>query len=98
MKLKPADVSVERERSIGGDCETEFIPTLRSGAWADIGFRSTMEDVYICKETFMCDYGLKNFFEGPNAFYGVYILPSSQFVINVLHCNINFKKRTWVRC
>lgn len=72
VKLKPADVSVERERSIGGDCETEFIPTLRSGAWADIGFRSTMEDVYICTETFMCDYGLKNFFEGPNAFYGVF--------------------------
>ncbi|KAF9662173.1 hypothetical protein SADUNF_Sadunf18G0025800 [Salix dunnii] len=51
----------------------DFIPIIRSGAWADIGnFRSQMEDVYICSDNFMSDYGLKNAIDGPNSFYGVF--------------------------
>ena len=50
----------------------DFIPIIRSGAWADIGnFRPRMEDVYICADNFMSDYGLKNAIDGPISFYGV---------------------------
>ncbi|GAB4854147.1 hypothetical protein Ancab_022732 [Ancistrocladus abbreviatus] len=54
------------------DCGTEFMPILRSGAWTDIGFRSSMEDVYVCVDDFMLHYGLEHVSEGPNAFYGVF--------------------------
>ncbi|OVA06528.1 Protein phosphatase 2C (PP2C)-like domain [Macleaya cordata] len=57
---------------VGEHCEAEFIPIVRSGAWADIGYRPSMEDTYVCVDDFMHDYGLKNFGEGPNAFYGVF--------------------------
>ncbi|KAJ6758528.1 PROTEIN PHOSPHATASE 2C [Salix koriyanagi] len=51
----------------------DFIPIIRSGAWADIGnFRPQMEDVYICFDNFMSEYGLKNAIDGPNSFYGVF--------------------------
>jgi protein phosphatase 2C family protein 2/3 len=65
------EISVEPIISVE-DFETKFIPNLRSGAWADIGFRSSMEDVYVCADNFMHDYGLKNLDEGPSAFYGVF--------------------------
>ncbi|KAG1335522.1 putative protein phosphatase 2C 57 [Cocos nucifera] len=54
------------------DYETEYIPILRSGGWADIGIRPSMEDAFVCCDNFMQDYGLKNFGEGPGAFYGVF--------------------------
>lgn len=54
------------------DRATEFVPILRPGAWADIGFRSCMEDAYVCVDDFIHDYGLKNVNDGPNAFYGVF--------------------------
>ncbi|GMH07006.1 hypothetical protein Nepgr_008846 [Nepenthes gracilis] len=54
------------------DCDTEFLPIVRSGAWTDIGFRSSMEDVYVCVDDFMHHYGLEHISEGPNAFYGVF--------------------------
>ncbi|XP_047340713.1 probable protein phosphatase 2C 22 isoform X2 [Impatiens glandulifera] len=55
------------------DSAKEFVPVLRSGAWEDIGFRSTMEDVQICVDNFMRDYGTRNVAEEqPNAFYGVF--------------------------
>lgn len=53
------------------NCETEFVPIVRSGGWADIGFRQSMEDVYVCCDNFMQDYGIRNFCDEPNAFYGV---------------------------
>ena len=56
------------------DYETEYIPILRSGGWADIGIRPSMEDAFVCCDNFMQDYGLKNFGEGPGAFYGVLFL------------------------
>ncbi|XP_076931959.1 putative protein phosphatase 2C 57 [Bidens hawaiensis] len=61
------DASVELE-----DRKPEFLPIVRSGGWADIGFRGTMEDVYICADCFVNDYGGKNPFEGPAAFYAVF--------------------------
>lgn len=56
----------------GDSSETGFIPLLRSGAWADIGSRSSMEDVYVCADNLMRDYGLSNSVESPSAFYGVF--------------------------
>ncbi|XP_074286387.1 putative protein phosphatase 2C 57 [Silene latifolia] len=53
-------------------CEAVFLPSVRSGAWTDIGFRSNMEDVYICHDDFVNHYGLEYISDGPNAFYGVF--------------------------
>ncbi|CAM8892574.1 unnamed protein product [Rhodiola kirilowii] len=52
------------------ECASDFTPSIRSGAWADVGTRKTMEDVYVCLDNFMCAYGLQNSTNGPNAFYG----------------------------
>ncbi|CAA6666302.1 unnamed protein product [Spirodela intermedia] len=52
--------------------EAEFVPVVRSGAWADIGFRSSMEDVFVCFDNFEHSCGLRDFGEGPSAFYGVF--------------------------
>ncbi|KAL9239854.1 hypothetical protein vseg_014133 [Gypsophila vaccaria] len=54
------------------DSEAEFLPLVRSGAWTDIGFRSCMEDVYVCLDDFIGRYGLEQFSDGPHAFYGVF--------------------------
>jgi protein phosphatase PTC2/3 len=51
--------------------DTEYIPVIRSGGCADIGSRRTMEDVYICCDNFMQDFGFESTEEGPSAFYGV---------------------------
>lgn len=71
VKTKTLDISVESRLGIE-DGAPEFCPIIRSGASADIGFRQNMEDVYVCVDNFMHDYGLKNLIEGPNAFYGVF--------------------------
>ncbi|KAG2691570.1 hypothetical protein I3843_08G015100 [Carya illinoinensis] len=71
MKTKPADVSVEPGLGVENR-ESEFIPIVRSGAWADVGFRSNMEDVYVCVDDFTRDNGLWNLTDGPSAFYGVF--------------------------
>lgn len=52
--------------------DVEYIPVVRSGGWADIGSRSTMEDVYICCDNFLRDFGPENCEEGPSSFYGVF--------------------------
>ncbi|XP_011019748.1 PREDICTED: probable protein phosphatase 2C 57 [Populus euphratica] len=71
VKTKTLDISVKP--NLGAENhDADFVPIVRSGAWADIGFRSSMEDVYICADSFMSDYGLKNATDGPNAFYGVF--------------------------
>ena len=72
MNTKLSDVSAEPEH-VTEDCQSDFFPMLRSGACTDIGFRSNMEDAYVCVDNFMEDYGLKNHIDGPSAFYGVYI-------------------------
>lgn len=53
----------------------DFLPMLRSGGYADVGFRSSMEDVYVCVDHFMQDHGLNKHIAGPSAFYGVYLYP-----------------------
>ncbi|TKW22573.1 hypothetical protein SEVIR_4G237500v4 [Setaria viridis] len=52
--------------------DTEFIPVIRSGGWADIGSRHSMEDVIIFSDNFMQDFGFESYEEGPSAFYGVF--------------------------
>ncbi|GAB4837509.1 hypothetical protein Ancab_002369 [Ancistrocladus abbreviatus] len=64
------DIPVERLTI--ADCDTKFIPIVLSSAWTDMGFRSSMEDVYVCVDDFMLHYGLEDVSEGPNAFYGVF--------------------------
>lgn len=66
-----ADASVEPIMN-PEDCKPEFLPLIRSGAWADMGFRGSMEDVYICADNFVHDYGGKNLIEGPSSFYAVF--------------------------
>ncbi|KAL3500419.1 hypothetical protein ACH5RR_039512 [Cinchona calisaya] len=70
VKKRALDISVER-LSIN-DCDAKYVPVLRSGAWSDIGTRSVMEDVLVCADNFLHDYGLKNSDESPSAFYGVF--------------------------
>lgn len=71
VKTNTSEMSVE-PRACGEDPDIEFVPILRSGAWADIGFRSSMEDVYVCADNLMQDYGVKNCDTEPSAFYGVF--------------------------
>ena len=78
MKSKTLDIAVENGHveNLGA----KFTPIVRSGAWADIGFRTSMEDVYLCVDDFMHDYMIKNFADGPSAFYGVYTFPYNLFL------------------
>ncbi|XP_074577029.1 putative protein phosphatase 2C 57 isoform X1 [Curcuma longa] len=69
-KTKLLDMAVEIEKGTRV-CEIDFLPIVRSGAWADMGFRKTMEDAYFCCDNFMQEYGTKTFGE-PSAFYGVF--------------------------
>ncbi|KAK2661074.1 hypothetical protein Ddye_007607 [Dipteronia dyeriana] len=71
VKTKALDISVEPVLAVENH-ETEFIPIVRSGAWADMGVRRSMEDVYLCVDNFMDDYGIENFTAEPSAFYGVF--------------------------
>jgi len=70
MKTKILDAPAEPEKS-RENCNSEFLPIVRSGGWAAIGFRRSMEDVYVCCDNFMHEYGLMELGEGPSAFYGV---------------------------
>nr|XP_016503434.1 PREDICTED: probable protein phosphatase 2C 22 isoform X1 [Nicotiana tabacum] len=81
VRTKLSDVSLE-PRADTGDHATEYIPLLRSGAWADIGSRSSMEDVYVCADNFMNHYRSTSSNEGNHAFYGVIIFSAlaSQFL------------------
>ncbi|KAL0323900.1 UNVERIFIED_CONTAM: putative protein phosphatase 2C 22 [Sesamum calycinum] len=46
VKIRSPNISIE-PRLGGDDGDAEYTPLLRSGAWADIGSRSNMEDVYV---------------------------------------------------
>lgn len=70
MKTKISDISVENEFTLEKN-KSDFVPAMRSGAWSDIGSRSSMEDAYLCVDNFMDSYGLQNSEAGPSAFYGV---------------------------
>lgn len=74
VKTKMSDMSDISGDSISGvwSRESDFLPVIHSGAFADVGLRTSMEDVYVCVDDFVCDYGLNNIADGPNAFYGVF--------------------------
>lgn len=70
MKTKVSDeneFALDKNKS-----EVGFVPAMRSGAWSDIGSRSSMEDAYLCLDNLLDSYGLKGPEDGPTAFYGVF--------------------------
>uniref|UniRef100_M1CGP2 protein-serine/threonine phosphatase n=1 Tax=Solanum tuberosum TaxID=4113 RepID=M1CGP2_SOLTU len=71
VRTKLSDVPPE-PRTATGDHATEYLPILRSGAWADIGSRSSMEDVYVCTDNLMSHHRTTSSTEGTHAFYGVF--------------------------
>ncbi|KAG6409648.1 hypothetical protein SASPL_127689 [Salvia splendens] len=72
VRSRVPDISAEPRRFNGDDGVTEYVPLLRSGAWADVGSRSSMEDAYVCADNMMNDYGLNGSSDMPSAFYGVF--------------------------
>ncbi|KAL1552473.1 protein-serine/threonine phosphatase [Salvia divinorum] len=72
VRSRAPDISTEPRRFKGDDGVAEYVPLLRSGAWADVGSRSTMEDAYVCADNMMNDYGLNGSSDRPSAFYGVF--------------------------
>ncbi|KAF8046629.1 hypothetical protein N665_3575s0004 [Sinapis alba] len=61
--------------SVENASEVKFVPAMRSGAWSDIGSRSSMEDAYLCLDNLLDSYGLKDPDEDggtSTAFYGVF--------------------------
>ncbi|OWM72814.1 hypothetical protein CDL15_Pgr021120 [Punica granatum] len=52
MRTRMSDVSIE-PITVAEYFESEFFPIIRSGAWANICFRLSMEDVYGCVDTFI---------------------------------------------
>ncbi|KAJ0248206.1 protein phosphatase 2C 22 [Hirschfeldia incana] len=71
VKTKVSALSVENEFA-SLDNKIEFVPAMRSGAWSDIGSRSSMEDAYLCLDNLMDSFGLKDSEDGPTSFYGVF--------------------------
>ncbi|KVG37214.1 probable protein phosphatase 2C 22 isoform X1 [Cynara cardunculus var. scolymus] len=71
VRTRMSDASVEPTLN-PEDYKAEFVPFIRSGAWADMGVRGSMEDVFIRADSFVHDYGGKNPIEGPGAFYAVF--------------------------
>ncbi|XP_022749585.1 probable protein phosphatase 2C 27 [Durio zibethinus] len=54
------------------DLLTNFIPTLRSGEWSDIGGRLSMEDTHICIADLAKNFGCNLTSEEAVSFYGVF--------------------------
>ncbi|OWM83605.1 hypothetical protein CDL15_Pgr004034 [Punica granatum] len=52
MRARMSDVSIKLITATEY-FESEFFPIIRSGAWANIDFRSSMEDVYVCVDNFI---------------------------------------------
>ncbi|MBA0625946.1 hypothetical protein Godav_003690 [Gossypium davidsonii] len=62
--------SVTTERQT--DLLTNFIPTLRSGEWSDIGGRPYMEDTHLCIADLAKNFGCDLVSEEAISFYGVF--------------------------
>lgn len=71
MKTRTLDAPAEPDKR-RENCDSAFLPIVRSGGWADIGFRQSMEDVIVCCDDFLHKFGRMNVGEGPSAFYGVF--------------------------
>ncbi|TYJ32100.1 hypothetical protein E1A91_A05G013600v1 [Gossypium mustelinum] len=54
------------------DLLTNFIPTLRSGEWSDIGGRPYMEDTHVCIADLAKNFGRNLMSEDTVSFYGVF--------------------------
>ncbi|XP_022730664.1 probable protein phosphatase 2C 27 isoform X2 [Durio zibethinus] len=54
------------------DLLTNFVPTLRSGEWSDIGGRPYMEDTHICIADLAKNFGCNLMSEEAVSFYGVF--------------------------
>ncbi|PKI42314.1 hypothetical protein CRG98_037285 [Punica granatum] len=52
MRTRMSDVSIE-PITTAEYFESEFFSIIRSEAWANIGFRSSMKDVYVCVDDFI---------------------------------------------
>ncbi|XP_031378280.1 probable protein phosphatase 2C 22 [Punica granatum] len=68
--------------------ESGFFSIIRSRAWADIGFRSSMEDMYVCVDNFAHDYGFKNLSGGPIAFNGVFNGHRGKHTADFAYCHL----------
>ena len=59
----------------------QFVPSIRSGSFADIGPRRYMEDEHICIDNLVEHLGDPPDFPSPGAFYGVrYFLVELNFI------------------
>lgn len=54
-----------------GDSLSNFVPTLRSGEWSDIGTRPYMEDTHICIGDLAKKFGQNALSQDTISFYGV---------------------------
>ncbi|KAJ8768063.1 hypothetical protein K2173_021003 [Erythroxylum novogranatense] len=61
---------VDNERKM--NLVTEFVPSLRSGEWSDIGGRPHMEDTHICINDLANKFGCNILSEEAVSFYGVF--------------------------
>ncbi|PKI39068.1 hypothetical protein CRG98_040555 [Punica granatum] len=52
MRTRMSNVSIE-PITAAEYFKSEFFPIIRSNAWANIGFRSSMKDVYVCIDNFI---------------------------------------------
>ncbi|XP_051151205.1 probable protein phosphatase 2C 22 isoform X2 [Andrographis paniculata] len=70
--VEVSEVSIETNlNGHSSGAKSKYIPLLRSGAWADIGSRSRMEDAYVCVDNLMRDYG-SNIRNDSCAFYAIF--------------------------
>ncbi|XP_021741866.1 probable protein phosphatase 2C 27 [Chenopodium quinoa] len=72
----PALESISEERTVVLDespnLSMEFLPTLRSGEWSDIGGRDYMEDTHVCIADLAKNLGSEMVDEESVSFYGVF--------------------------
>ncbi|PKI69139.1 hypothetical protein CRG98_010494 [Punica granatum] len=87
MRTMMLDVSIE-PITAAEYFESGFFPIIHSGAWADIGFRSSMENVYVCVDNFTHDYGFENLSSGPNTFYGIFDGHGGKHVADFACCHL----------
>ncbi|XP_021860159.1 probable protein phosphatase 2C 27 isoform X1 [Spinacia oleracea] len=68
--------SINEERSVVLDeiqtLSVDFVPTLRSGEWSDIGGRDYMEDTHVCIPDLAKNLGSETVDEEAVSFYGVF--------------------------
>lgn len=66
-----------------------FLPTLRSGEWSDIGGRSHMEDTHVCIPDLAMNFGYAARGEEAMSFYGVSCLICRYFSLRRFACELD---------